>query len=497
VTLDRQQPSLKQSLLDWQQKTPGWQAETPTLITVLGGDQLLGVRLQQPKSAQERFFFSVQWTREGLRDFQFPVVLWVTEAVAQGLAQQAPDFWSWRGGVFEFVQPMAWQQSDPSRGSEQRQPESAETDEPLADPADLERQIVALETEDPDSPLLASLYQSLGITYYQRLKRGLAANRPQEEARAIHAFQSAMARQEPLADQAPLALSLSYLALLYKAQGRYSEAEPLFQRALSISEQQLGNDHPDVATCLDNLANLYSDQGHYSEAEPLFQRALSIGEQQLGNDHPDVATCLNNLAELYRAQGRYSEAEPLFQRALSIGEQQLGNDHPDVATRLNNLAELYRAQGRYSEAEPLYQRALSIGEQQLGNDHPDVATWLNNLANLYSDQGRYSEAEPLYQQAIQIDRQVLGEDHPSFAIHLANLAGLYTEQGRYAEAEKLYLQAYQIDVNRLGAEHPSTQNAYNGLVNLVRQAVEAGQTAALSNDPLVQDLIRQATNPPP
>ena len=69
-----------------------------------GGDELLGVRLQQPKSAQERFFFSVQWTREGLRDFQLPIVLWVTEAVAQGLAQQAPDFWSWRGGVFEFVQ---------------------------------------------------------------------------------------------------------------------------------------------------------------------------------------------------------------------------------------------------------------------------------------------------------------------------------------------------------------------------------------------------------
>ncbi|XHX78069.1 MAG: hypothetical protein RBJ76_27165 [Stenomitos frigidus ULC029] len=115
VSLDRQQPSLKQSLLDWQTQTPDWQPETPTLITVRGGDELLGMRLEQPKSAQERFFFSVQWTREGLREFQLPIVLWVTEAVAQGLAQQAPDFWSWRGGVFEFVQPMSWQPPDPSR----------------------------------------------------------------------------------------------------------------------------------------------------------------------------------------------------------------------------------------------------------------------------------------------------------------------------------------------------------------------------------------------
>jgi hypothetical protein len=73
VQLDRQQPSLKQSLLDWPAQLTTQQRDTPTLVTVRGGDELLGVRLEQPKSAQERFFFSVQWTREGLREFQFPI----------------------------------------------------------------------------------------------------------------------------------------------------------------------------------------------------------------------------------------------------------------------------------------------------------------------------------------------------------------------------------------------------------------------------------------
>ena len=172
VSLDRQQPSLKQSLLDWQTQTPDWQPETPTLITVRGGDELLGVRLEQPKSAQERFFFSVQWTREGLREFQLPIVLWVTEAVAQGLAQQAPDFWSWRGGVFEFVQPMSWQVPDQLRGLAPPPSEPTEAAESLADPAALEQQIATLQAEDPDSPLLESLYQSLGETYYNRLPAG-------------------------------------------------------------------------------------------------------------------------------------------------------------------------------------------------------------------------------------------------------------------------------------------------------------------------------------
>jgi tetratricopeptide (TPR) repeat protein len=460
IQLDRQQPSLKQSLLDWQSQTPDWQTETPTLITVRGGDQLLGVRLQQAKSAQERFFFSVQWTREGLRDFHFPIVLWVTQAVAQGLAQQSPDFWSWRGGVFEFDQPMAWQTPDHPQQIE-RQPES--TDEPLADPTELEQQIAALQAEDPDSPLLDSLYQSLGETYDQRLERGIAVNRPQEEAKAIATFQSAIARHESLTDPTPLATSLSYLALLYKAQGRYSEAEPLYGRSLSIREQQLGADHPDVATSLNNLAGLYQAQGRYSEAEPLYGRSLSIREQQLGTNHPDVATSLNNLAELYRVQKRYEKAETLYVRALQIREEQLGR-----AVTLNNLGLLYCEQGRYSEAEPLLLEAIEIDRELLGEEHPDLATDLHNLALVYREQGRYSEAESLFLQALQLKQRTLSENHPLIADSLYALGSLYGRQGRHSEAETLLTQALDIDRYIFGNEHPKIAEDLSALANLYK-----------------------------
>ena len=38
--------------------------------------------------------------------------------------------------------------------------------------------------------------------------------------------------------------AISWLAGLYRAQGRYAEAEPLFKRALAVSEKALGPDHP-------------------------------------------------------------------------------------------------------------------------------------------------------------------------------------------------------------------------------------------------------------
>ena len=127
---------------------------------------------------------------------------------------------------------------------------------------------------------------------------------------------------------------------------------------------------------------LYQDQGKYEQAEPLFQRALTIGEKALGPEHPDVATGLNNLAALYHTQGKYEQAEPLLQRSLTILEKALGPEHPDVAISLNNLAALYRAQGKYEQAEPLYQRALTISEKALGPEHPDVAKSLDNYADL-------------------------------------------------------------------------------------------------------------------
>jgi tetratricopeptide (TPR) repeat protein len=78
-----------------------------------------------------------------------------------------------------------------------------------------------------------------------------------------------------------------------------------------------------VAWLLNELANSYQNQGRYTEAEPLYQRSLTILEKSLGPDDP-IATALNSLGSLYYAQGRYADAEPLLKRSLAIREKSLG-----------------------------------------------------------------------------------------------------------------------------------------------------------------------------
>ena len=123
-------------------------------------------------------------------------------------------------------------------------------------------------------------------------------------------------------------------------QGRYGEAEKSFRIAIKEAEK-FGPEGESLGASLNNLGLVYSAQGKYAEAEPLYKRALVIVDKVLGPEHPSVATGLNNLAALYDAQGRYTEAEPLYRRSLAIDEKSLGPEHPDLAASLNNLAWLY------------------------------------------------------------------------------------------------------------------------------------------------------------
>ena len=355
VKIDAKQPSLKRSLAELAQ-THTEIGNSRAMVTVLGMDELLGLRLNQAKSAQEKLFFSLQWTRESLRSFSLPVVLWLKPSMAAAIAKAAPDFWSWRSGVFEFSQPMAWR---PERELQaERSKQVAEETQPSqsGNPAEIEVEIAALKETDPSSPLLGSLYNSLGKAYKEIINYSAA------EA----AYKEALRLREAASDPVDIATSLNDLALLYESMGRYGEAEPLYKRSLGLFEAQLGADHPDTASSLNNLAGLYRSMGRYSEAEPLYTRSLEIREAQLGADHPDTASSLNNLAGLYESMGRYSEAEPLYLRCLPILKKRLGPDHPNTKAGQNNF--------RY-----FLQQVVEAGQSNQLSDHPFTQALLQQI----------------------------------------------------------------------------------------------------------------------
>ncbi len=55
-----------------------------------------------------------------------------------------------------------------------------------------------------------------------------------------------------------MAASLNNLAALYRSQGRYTEAEPLYLEAINIATQVLGDNHPDSQTIMENYKTMLS-----------------------------------------------------------------------------------------------------------------------------------------------------------------------------------------------------------------------------------------------
>jgi len=93
-----------------------------------------------------------------------------------------------------------------------------------------------------------------------------------------------------------------------------SPAEMDLKRDIAAAEAARGPMHPDVASKMADLADLYRTQGRYGEAEQLYERALTIQRKTLGERHPDTIRTIRELAQVYRAEGRVNQADDLLRR---------------------------------------------------------------------------------------------------------------------------------------------------------------------------------------
>ena len=156
--------------------------------------------------------------------------------------------------------------------------------------------------KDPYDQGLAALYEK----HYGKASEDLAESLKRREQNEAKAGQEVVE-------------AAFFLGLTLYQQGKYRESAEAYRKAQTR--------RPEDATILNNLALSLTDAGDYAEAEPMYRRALAITEKALGPDHPTVAIRLNNLAELLQAKGDYAGAEPMYRRALTMTEKALGPDH--------------------------------------------------------------------------------------------------------------------------------------------------------------------------
>ena len=65
---------------------------------------------------------------------------------------------------------------------------------------------------------------------------------------------------------------------------------------MSRFRKKLGDNHPDTIRTTNSIAVTYKNQGKYRDAEVLFKQCLDKRKVVLGENHPDTLMTMNNLA---------------------------------------------------------------------------------------------------------------------------------------------------------------------------------------------------------
>ena len=465
VYLDPQEPSLRLAISE--QVT----VRENAIATVTGTE-----RLSDRGESVEKFLGYLQWTREGLREFKMPIVLWIPARIFAQLAKQAPDFYSWRNGIFQFhPEPSLIDISGNTFssavggtffgiiGSIGAIGDAAnDSSSSLFSVEQLESSLAqGIEQWGENSRNLEPLYSQLGSLYASRVESRESEDREREYALAQDYLQKAIALQTQFKQEESLASSLHNLARLYYYHREYEQAESLYRRSLEINRS--GENQAEIANVLNSLANLHKNKNEIAIAEQEYQEALQIS-RHLG-DLPNVANALNNLANLRKTQNQMAIAEQEHQEALEIrrrlAEKNPRRFLPDVAMTLNNLAVLHRNNNKMAISKQQYQESLGIyrnlAEENPCSFLPDMAMTLNNLGILHSHTNEIAIAEKEFQEALQIRRKLAVENPRSFlpdvAMTLNNLAILHKNTNEMAISLSEYQEALQI-YRELAVENP-------------------------------------------
>ncbi|MCC2692614.1 tetratricopeptide repeat protein [Nodularia sp. LEGE 04288] len=458
VRVRRQDPSLRYALAHLVETEPDLQQSEAAVITVLGVDELLSVKLDSPKSEQDRFFGYLQWTREALREFTFPVVLWVTESVLIRLAERAPDFWSWRGGVFCFTRESVTVES---RGISESNHifQSAPEDIGGLPLEEILQLIAQIEAEGKEAPLLATLYESLAKAYEQRYENH------QNRQLAIQAYQKAIALQTKLGLKADLADSLKNLGNLYfELKNEVKLAEDYYEQA-----QKIYRDIGDLlgeAYTLKAIGDVLQFLNRHSEALEKYEQALAF-YRDVG-DRLGEAYTLKAIGDVLQFLNRSSEALEKYEQALAF--------YRDVSDRLGEpntlraIGDVFQFLDRTSEALEKYEQALAF-YRDIG-DRLGEANTLQAIGDVFQFLKCSSEALEKYEQALAFYRDVgsrLGE-----ANTLRAIGDVLQFLKRSSEALEKYEQAlafYRDIGDRLG--EANTLQAIGDVLQFLNRSSEA------------------------
>ena len=172
--------------------------------------------------------------------------------------------------------------------------------------------------------------------------------------------------------------------------GKFADAQRAYLEALEQSKEtpEAASHQPAI---LNSLAIIYKLEGHYSEAESLCLRAVTMVQTSSGKTSPMLVPVLADLESLYASRNRFSEAEVTGRRALKIAAKDLSGS--DAAARAElATGQALAGQNRFEAVLPYFEHALAIHERAQGPESIQYTWALQQYARFLRKAKRSAEA---------------------------------------------------------------------------------------------------------
>eukprot|EP01102_Stenamoeba_stenopodia_P010941 TRINITY_DN3341_c0_g1_i1.p1 TRINITY_DN3341_c0_g1~~TRINITY_DN3341_c0_g1_i1.p1 ORF type:complete len:695 (+),score=170.95 TRINITY_DN3341_c0_g1_i1:185-2086(+) len=189
------------------------------------------------------------------------------------------------------------------------------------------------------------------------------------QQRALH-----IAKKTPRFQKSLLAIVYNNLAIVSTWKRRFEDALVYSKIALSVREKALGGQHSYIGHTLGIIGLIYMLQGKYSEAEPLLNKAIDIyrDSNRLKATHPFLSTAVANLGRLRYEREEFDKAQTIFSQLVSIYRAEKKDDAIPLAFILIDYGSVLYDSGEVTKAKEQFESALNILQAKLEEGHADI-----------------------------------------------------------------------------------------------------------------------------
>lgn len=241
--------------------------------------------------------------------------------------------------------------------------------------------------EQGDLYKVSDIHMVLGTVYVQL----------GESVKAVNHFQMARQGWQRLGNEAQLAETLNNMAYQYFEQGRYEDAEPLINEAITLARTT--NSKQIEALTLMTQAEIQREQGNYDDALSSYQMGIDLARQYM--ETPLVSAAAIGMGETYRLMGDSHKAKSLLKEGMTIAAD-LGQDF-ELGIAYTSLGIIEYEAMNYAESEVLLERACELLARSKQKRNLARATF--HLAHALFQSKRYPEAI----ERLQTTAQLCGE----------------------------------------------------------------------------------------